>query len=215
MIRVAQVSKWYGKRRVLQTVSLELPIGQIGLLYGPSGSGKTTLLRLIAGLDRPDEGEILLGGAVCSTPVSIVPPLRRHIGMVFQESTLWPHMTVAGNVSFGLLNASRRHRRERVKTLLECFDLLPLAQRYPSQLSGGQARRVAIARALAPDPAFLLLDEPLAHLDKALRGHVMEVVVEWARAIGSTVLMISHDPQEVEGVVNHCWRLCDGHITEV
>lgn len=215
MIRVAQVSKRYGRMQILHSVSLDLPRGRIGLLYGPSGSGKTTLLRLIAGLDRPDEGEIVLNGTASSTPACVMPPYRRQLGMVFQESTLWPHMTVAKNIGFGLLDVPRAKRRERVGVLLERLGLESLAQRYPARLSGGQARRVAIARALAPDPAILLLDEPFAHLDVALRSHVMGVVVDWVRAVDATVLMVSHDRQEVEELVDRCWELRDGHISEL
>jgi iron(III) transport system ATP-binding protein len=165
MITVRQVTKYYGQTKALEEVSLSHNSLDPLIILGPSGGGKTTLLRLIAGLEMPDSGEIYLENCLASDPGWLLPPHRRGIGFVFQSSALWPHMTVADNILFGVNHVPKDEARDRLNGLLESTGLKGLEGRYPDELSGGEARRVAIARCLAPRPKILLMDEPLINLD--------------------------------------------------
>ena len=163
-------------------------------LLGPSGCGKTTLLRLIAGLERPDEGSILTGSETLSTPDRLRPPEKRRIGMMFQEGALFPHLSVAENVAFGLPRGP--HRAEAVEEALTLVGLSGMGKRSPTSLSGGQRQRVALARALAPGPEVLLLDEPFANLDPALRVELRTEVASLLRTLGITSVFVTHDQEE-------------------
>ena len=167
-LTVSGVSKAFGSTPVLDDISLEVPQGSRTAIVGASGSGKSTLLRLIAGFEEPDAGSILLGDRVLSTRGSAVPAHRRGIGYVAQDGALFPHLTTAANIAFGL--PRRGDRAARVREVMELASLDPvLADRFPHQLSGGQQQRVALARALAPRPGIILLDEPFSALDTGLR----------------------------------------------
>ena len=167
----------------------------VAVLFGPSGAGKSLTLQCLAGLMRPDEGRISVDGQVLFDSVSGVnlPPQRRRVGYVFQGFALFPHLTVAGNVAFGLRDRPRAERDARAAEVLARLGLEPLAQRYPGELSGGQRQRVALGRALAPDPALLLLDEPLSSLDlplrRALRDELRAVLAQWGKA----AVVVTHD----------------------
>ena len=174
---------------VLPCLSLTIGAGQFACLLGPSGSGKTTLLRLIAGLEQPRSGRILLDGQ----DLANVPPHERQIGMVFQEAALFPHLNVAENIGFALPKAQRR---KRVADLLEHIGLSDKAKAMPHELSGGQQHRVALARALAPAPKLLLLDEAFAHLDPERRMRLREETKALAQREGVTCLMVTHDAEE-------------------
>ncbi|MFC3127734.1 ABC transporter ATP-binding protein [Pseudoroseomonas globiformis] len=175
-------------------VSLELPRGALLALLGPSGCGKTTTLRMIAGLEAPDAGRILVGGR----DVTALPPHRRQMGMVFQSYALFPHMTAAGNVAFGLemRGTARAERIRRAQAALEMVGLGTLAARKPRQLSGGQQQRVALARALAIEPELLLLDEPLSALDAKLREGVRDEIRSLQQRLGTTTVFVTHDQTE-------------------
>src|SRR6516165_12131357 len=160
---VSGLHKAFGDHPVLTGVDLEVPAGSLTAILGPSGSGKTTLLRVLAGFERADAGTVTIGGAVVDGPGVHLPPERRRIGYVPQEGSLFPHLTVAGNIGFGL--PARRRRGGTVEALLETVGLAGSGRRYPHQLSGGQQQRVALARALAIEPAVVLLDEPFGSLD--------------------------------------------------
>ncbi|MCX8017138.1 MAG: ABC transporter ATP-binding protein, partial [Rhodocyclaceae bacterium] len=168
ILALDSVSHAYAGQRVVCALSFRLQEGEIGCLLGASGCGKTTVLRLVAGFERPTAGTIRLGEEIVADPRQCQPPERRRIGMVFQDYALFPHLTVAGNIGFGLREKSALARR-RVAELLELVGLTGQGDRYPHELSGGQQQRVALARALAPAPKLLLLDEPFSNLDVELR----------------------------------------------
>jgi iron(III) transport system ATP-binding protein len=191
---VTDVHKSFGTFPVLRGVSLEVPAGKVCALLGPSGSGKTTLLRAIAGLESIDQGSIAVGERVLTAPDRHVPPEQRRVGMVFQDWALFPQMTVAENVAFGLPRAERRGAR--VGEVLDMVGLGDYAARHPGTLSGGQQQRVALARALAPSPEVLLLDEPFSNLDTALRVQVRTDVHRLLAEAGITAVFVTHDQEE-------------------
>ncbi|MFO7172992.1 MAG: ABC transporter ATP-binding protein [Bacillota bacterium] len=180
----------------VRNLHLEVRAGEILTLLGPSGCGKTTTLRLLAGLEHPDAGAIYVQGRLVCGPGVWVPPERRGVGMVFQDYALFPHLTVAENVAFGLRGLSRGERERRVSELLSLVGLRGLARRYPHELSGGQQQRVALARALAPRPAVVLLDEPFSNLDAALRVQMREEVRRILKEYGATAVLVTHDQKD-------------------
>lgn len=190
------VSRFYDGRHAVADASLDLQAGRIACLLGPSGCGKSTLLRLIAGLEPVDAGEIHIGGALMSAPGVITPPEARGVGLVFQDFALFPHLSVADNIGFGLKALPAAQRRERVAALLARFHLEALADAWPHTLSGGEQQRVAIARALVRAPSVLLLDEPFSGLDGQLRASVRQSALADLRAAGAAVLIVTHDPEE-------------------
>ena len=190
------VSQRYGDQAVLHGVSFALGEGQIGCLLGPSGSGKTTVLRCIAGFEPVSAGTIHIGGKALSEPGHTVPPQSRGVGMVFQDYALFPHLSVADNVAFGLGAVDPAARRERVTELLELVGLEELATRFPHELSGGQQQRIAIARAVAPRPAVLLLDEPFSNLDVSLRERLGSELRDILKRLSMTALLVTHDQHE-------------------
>lgn len=204
--------KRYGPVRAVDRVSLAVARGEIVVLLGPSGCGKTTTLRLIAGLEAPDEGRVAIGGAVVSSPAGVVPPERRHIGMVFQHYALFPHMTMAQNVAYGLPRAGAQ---ARVNEMLALVGLGPLAGRMPHELSGGQQQRVALARALAPRPAVLLLDEPFSNLDARLRAMVRLEVRDILKAGGITAVFVTHDQEEALCIGDRIAVLNGGRLEQI
>src|SRR5690606_5213972 len=202
-------------RDALRDVSLRIEPGEIVGLVGGSGAGKSTLLRLIAGLETPTAGTILIDGrAVCDGRRS-VPPEQRGIGLVFQDYALFPHLTVESNVAFGLHRVPRSRRRERVREVLDLVGLADLAGRYPHQLSGGQQQRAALARALAPDPAVLLLDEPFSSLDALLKPALRDEVARILRSAGTTTLVVVHDQEDVVSLADRVAILRDGGLWQV
>ena len=181
---------------VLQQVSLRVETGTMVCLLGPSGCGKTTLLRLIAGFEEPDAGEIHLSKRLVSRPGLVVPPEQRHIGMVFQDYALFPHLTVGQNIQFGLGRWPAAWRRARRAEMLQLVGLEELAQRYPHEISGGQQQRVALARALASNPQLLLLDEPFSNLDVNMRRQLREEMQTILARAGITTVLVTHDQEE-------------------
>jgi iron(III) transport system ATP-binding protein len=183
----------HGVIPVLVGVDLEVAEGAVACVLGPSGCGKTTLLRIIAGFHRADTGSIVVSGRVLDDANTQVPAERRRTGFVPQDGALFPHLSVAANIVFGV---PRRHRAQRLEEMLDLVDLVGLADRHPHQLSGGQRQRVALARALAPAPELLLLDEPFASLDTALRTEVRAEVAAVLRRAGTTAILVTHDQEE-------------------
>jgi iron(III) transport system ATP-binding protein len=194
LLRVEGLRKSYDRHAVLRGADLAVPDGAIMALLGASGCGKTTLLRLIAGFDPADAGRIVLSGRTMEGPGTRVPAEKRRIGYVPQEGTLFPHLTVAKNVGFGLRRTAQR--AGRVAEALRLTGLTGLERRFPHELSGGQQQRTALARALAPAPGLILLDEPFNALDMALRRSVCADVVALLRASGATAILVTHDPLE-------------------
>ncbi len=190
------VSHAYAAERVLRDVSLTAHAGAITCLLGPSGAGKTTLLRLAAGLEPLQAGSITLDGAVLARPGKEPPPNKRSVGLVFQDLALFPHMTVAGNIGFGLRKWDAEARRARIDALLGRMGLSDLADRRPHTLSGGQAQRVALARALAPQPRVVLMDEPYASLDPGLRVALRDSARAALKESGAVTILVTHDPAE-------------------
>ncbi len=210
-IAVAGLYKSFGAHPVLAGLDLVVPRGSFTAILGASGSGKTTLLRLLAGFDRPDRGTLRIGERVVDGEGVHVHPEHRRIGYVPQEGGLFPHLTVAANVGFGL---SRTARRQRVGDLLELVGLADLARRFPHQLSGGQQQRVALARALAVEPEVVLLDEPFASLDAHMRASVREEVQRILRAAATTTLLVTHDQDEALSLADLIAVLRDGRIAQ-
>ena len=209
MIELRELSKSFGGRRAVDGVSAEVLPGCPLVIEGPSGSGKTTLLRLIAGLEVPDAGEVALGGRTVSRPGWVLPPHRRDIGFVFQEPALWPHMSVAENIGFALEGS----RRGRVLDLLEQTGLTAVAGRRPREISGGEAARTALARALAPAPRYLLMDEPLSHLDPELKRSHLELILRAVNASPTCLVYVTHDAEEAASIGGRKVRMRHGRLT--
>jgi iron(III) transport system ATP-binding protein len=206
------VRKAFGPNEVLKGLDIDVPAGSLTAVLGASGSGKTTLLRLIAGFERADGGRILLGDTPVDGPNLFLAPERRRIGYVPQDGALFPHLTVAANVGFGL---SRRARSGRtVADLCRLVGLQGLEPRYPHELSGGQQQRVALARALAVEPTVVLMDEPFSSLDPALRSTVRADVRSILRNAGVTAVMVTHDQDEALSLADHVAVLRDGQIAQ-
>ncbi|MET9395356.1 ABC transporter ATP-binding protein [Streptomyces sp. NPDC006624] len=196
-LRIEGLTKSYGPEApVLRGLDLTVPGGTLAAVLGPSGCGKTTLLRVVAGFLRADAGTVTLGGRTVVGPGVHLPPERRRIGIVPQEGALFPHLSVARNVAFGLTGLDRGERRRRTQEMLDLVGLAGYGDRMPHELSGGQQQRIALARALAPSPALVLLDEPFNALDSALRAGVRADVRAALLATGATALLVTHDQQE-------------------
>ncbi len=214
VLDVRRVSRRYGRRLAVGEASFRLEAGRLACLLGPSGCGKSTLLRLIAGLEPIDEGEIAIGGTTVSMPGREMAPEQRGVGLVFQDFALFPHLTVAANVGFGLSQWPAAQRRERVARQLARFHLEHLAEAWPHTLSGGEQQRVAIARALAREPTILLLDEPFSGLDEHLRAQVRRSVLADLRASGTSVLIVTHDPEEALLMADDMILMAAGRILQ-
>ena len=212
-VAIENVALHFGATQVLRDINLKVEPGEFFALLGPSGSGKSTLLRLIAGFNRNQAGRVLIDGR----DVSAVPPWQRNVGMVFQNYALWPHMTVAQNIAFGL--EERRlptaDIKRRVAAVVDLVELTGLEQRHPGQLSGGQQQRVAIARTLAIEPQLLLLDEPLSNLDAKLRLQTRQELKKLQRRLNITTLFVTHDQEEALTTCDRIAVLDQGVIQQV
>jgi iron(III) transport system ATP-binding protein len=216
-LRIARLTMGYGATPVLDRLDLHIPAGELTAVLGPSGCGKTTLLRAIAGFVRPQSGTITLGGRPVSGPGVHLPPEKRSVGIVAQEGALFPHLSVARNVAFGLVplpGMSRAARRARAEEMLELVGLGGLGTRMPHELSGGQQQRVSLARALAPEPALVLLDEPFNALDSGLRTGLRTDVRAALRATGATGVLVTHDQQEALSTADRIAVLRDGRVAQ-
>lgn len=211
MLDVRRVSKRFDDAPVLEEVSLSVRAGERLALVGPSGAGKTTLMRLIAGLERPDSGEIYLDGTLASDSQWQLEPSRRKLGFVFQKPSLWPHLTVFQNIAFGLRSCSAPAREHRVEDLLRGFDLVGLSRRYPGSLSGGEARRVELARTLAPSPRLLLLDEPFTHFDARLKTQLEELVLGQLDRERTALVLVTHDLSEAARLADQTLEFTHTH----
>lgn len=218
-ITLKNLSKTFGQSYAIRDVSLTIQDGSFTCILGPSGCGKTTLLRMIAGLEEATTGEISIGGRAVDAPArgTFVAPDQRGVGLVFQSYALWPHMTVAQNVEFGLTlqRSSAEARRARVAAMLDTLRIADLADRYPSQLSGGQQQRVALARSMALAPKVLLLDEPLSNLDAALRLAMRAELTRLHREFGTTIVFVTHDQWEAMTLATDIVVLAGGEVQQI
>jgi iron(III) transport system ATP-binding protein len=212
-LEVRGLVKGFGNKPVLRGVDLSVESGSLTAILGPSGSGKTTLLRAICGFERAEGGSIAIDGGIVDDGVRYVAPEGRGIGYVPQDGNLFPHLTVAGNVRFGLPRGPAT--KTRVRELLEMIGLADRAKSYPHQLSGGQQQRVALARALAINPRLVLLDEPFASLDATLRASVRAEVVQILRAAGATAVLVTHDQDEALSMSDQIAVIRDGVIAQL
>ncbi|HYM72225.1 MAG TPA: ABC transporter ATP-binding protein [Stellaceae bacterium] len=213
LLEMTGLSKRFGAVAAVDHVSLAIEHGELFALLGPSGCGKTTLLRLIAGFEAPDSGRILIDGS----DVTAVPPYRRPVNMMFQSYALFPHLDVAGNIAFGLKQEGmeRRRRDARVAEMLALVQMQAYARRRPHELSGGQKQRVALARALAKMPRLLLLDEPLAALDRKLREETRLELIGIQERVGTSFLVVTHDQEEALGMASRIAVMDHGRIAQI
>ncbi len=212
-LQFQNIHKRFDKTVVVPDLTLEINEGELFFLLGPSGCGKTTCLRMVAGFYQPDGGQLLFG----NRPMNNVPPHQRNTGMVFQNYALWPHLTVKGNVEYGLKvrKIAKAEREKRVADALEMVRLGSLGDRYPSQMSGGQQQRVALARALVIRPDVLLLDEPLSNLDAQLRLEMRAEIKRLHKETGTTALYVTHDQEEALSIADRVAVLKDGLLMQV
>jgi iron(III) transport system ATP-binding protein len=217
-VRLNDLTKRYGDVAAVEHLSLEVKPGELVALLGPSGCGKTTTLRLVAGFLKPEVGEIWVGERCLSSPTTVVPAERRRMAMIFQSYALWPHMTVAQNVAYGLRfkrGLGRAEREARVRELLRVVQLGGFESRYPGELSGGQQPRVAVARSLVVEPEILLLDEPLSNLDANLREEMRFEIRRLHEAFGITTLYVTHDQAEAMVISDRIAVLQKGRVVQV
>jgi iron(III) transport system ATP-binding protein len=215
---IRDLTKRYDAVAAVKGLSLEVKPGELVALLGPSGCGKTTTLRLVAGFLTPEAGEIWVGDRCLSSPTAAVAPERRRMAMIFQSYALWPHMTVAQNVAYGLRfkrRLSRADRERRVREMLKTVQLGGYDARYPGELSGGQQQRVAVARALVVEPEILLLDEPLSNLDATLREEMRFEIRRLHEAFGITTLYVTHDQAEAMVISDRIAVMQDGRVVQV
>ena len=212
-LTAAGLSRRFGGRAVVDDVSFDLVAGQVTCLLGHSGCGKSTTLRILAGVDRQDAGSISVDGAVVSDDAVHMPPEKRSVGLMFQDFALFPHLSVADNVSFGL-TGSRDERAARVGELLERVSLSDFGRKFPHELSGGEQQRVALARALAPRPPILLMDEPFSGLDERLRDGIRDATLDLLKSEGTAVLLVTHEPGEAMRMADEILLMRSGRIVQ-
>ena len=216
MISIRNVSKWYGQFQVLTDCSTEIRKGEVVVVCGPSGSGKSTLIKCVNGLEPFQQGDIVVNGTSIADPKTNLPKLRAHVGMVFQHFELFPHMTIAENLTIAqvkVLGRSKDEARAKGLKFLERVGLKAHAEKNPGQLSGGQQQRVAIARALAMDPICMLFDEPTSALDPEMINEVLDVMVELAQE-GMTMMCVTHEMDFARKVANRVIFMDQGRIVE-
>jgi iron(III) transport system ATP-binding protein len=213
-IEIKNISLSIEGRSILEDVSFDVRDAEIACLLGPSGCGKTTMLRFIAGLERQDKGEVWIKGVQISDLTHHLPTEQRHIGMVFQDYALFPHMSVRDNIIFGLKNFNTKIVTQRLDELVTLFSLEKHINKYPHSLSGGQQQRVALARAMAPRPGVLLLDEPFASLDIELREQIASELRQILKYDGTTTIMVSHNQLEAFAMADVIGVMNDGHLLQ-
>jgi iron(III) transport system ATP-binding protein len=211
ILEIKNLSHSYGEtNQVIQNINLEIEKSDRVAILGPSGCGKSTLLRLIAGLEKPNLGQIVIDGTVVSTEKFIEPPEKRKIGLVVQEKALFPHLSVYDNIGFGI--KKNIDKKTITNDLLELLKIDSLKNKHPHEISGGEQQRVALARSLAPNPKLLMLDEPFSALDKDLKGVLYEEISQVFSERGSTILLVTHDSQEAEIMTKRQMKMEKGQL---
>ena len=215
VLRLDHVHCRFDQHKAVSDVSLDINSGEVVCLLGPSGCGKTTLLRIAAGLQAPSEGSVFLGGDLVAAAGRVHrPPEQRNVGLAFQESALFPHLTILENVCFGLQSLPKAKRRSRAMQLLDRLGMADLARLYPHTLSGGQQQRVALARALAPAPKVMLLDEPFSSLDARLRDQIRDDTLHVLKEMGTATLLVTHDPEEAMFMADRIALMREGQVVQ-
>ncbi|WP_431298957.1 ABC transporter ATP-binding protein [Tabrizicola sp. BL-A-41-H6] len=212
-LKVSGLTRVFGGQKVVDSVSLEVAAGQVTCLLGPSGCGKSTTLRMIAGVEHADAGEVAIEGRTVAAPGLHLPPEARSVGLMFQDFALFPHLTVAENVGFGL-RIDKAAKAARVGELLERVSLTGFGQKHPHQLSGGEQQRVALARALAPRPRVMLMDEPFSGLDNRLRDGIRDTTLDLLKEEGTGVLLVTHEPDEAMRMADEIALMRAGRIVQ-
>lgn len=213
-LKTHNIDVCYGSKQIVHNVSFSLDDGKIGCLLGPSGCGKTTVLRTIAGFEKPSKGSIQINDELMSAGNNYVAPEKRNIGMVFQDFALFPHLTVADNIRFGIKALSNKEQKIRISELLSMIGMTTLANSYPHQLSGGQQQRVALARAMAPRPSILLLDEPFSSMDVELREQLAREVRAILKQENITAILVTHDQHEAFAMADEICVMNEGKIQQ-
>jgi iron(III) transport system ATP-binding protein len=214
MLKIDQLSKHFQSKKVLENISLHVRAGEIISILGRSGSGKSTLLNLIAGFEHPDTGTIAVAGVLQSGEGVYVDPSERSIGFVFQNYALFPHLSVAENIGFGITHLSKTQRRERVEKLLSLINLEGYGPKYPDTLSGGEQQRVALARVLAMEPSVILFDEPFSNVDTVLKMSIRNELIQILHASGVTAVFVTHDPHEAMAISDRIAFIEGGKIVQ-
>ena len=217
ILSLQNITKSFGQSKIpaVNNVSLKLQQGDILALLGPSGCGKTTLLRIVGGFECPETGTVEIDKHKVCCPVTWVPPEKRDVGIVFQDYALFPHLTVAENIAFGLKNLNKQQVQQQVSEVLNLVRLENLEERYPYELSGGQQQRVALARALAPKPKLMLLDEPLSNLDIQVRLRLREEIRDILKVAGTSAIFITHDQEEALAIADVVGVMRLGHLEQI
>ncbi|VAX10870.1 Ferric iron ABC transporter, ATP-binding protein [hydrothermal vent metagenome] len=213
-LQLHHISIQIDAQTIIHDISLQLSTGEIGCLLGPSGCGKTTLLRAIAGFEQPAAGEIYLGGKLVASTQIMLPTEQRKVGMVFQDLALFPHLTVAENIAFGMRGASKQAINRRIDELLELIELPSQRNKYPHQLSGGQQQRIALVRAMAPRPDLLLLDEPFSSQDTERREQLAREVRHILQQDNITAMLVTHDQHEAFAMADHIGVMGNGRLLQ-
>jgi iron(III) transport system ATP-binding protein len=215
MLTLEAVHHWYGDLHAVDDLSISAGAGEVVCLLGPSGCGKTTALRVAAGLERLQQGRVLLDGKLVADGKRDEPPEARNVGLVFQDYALFPHLSVMENVAFGLVALNASERRTRALDSLAMVGMADAADSYPHQLSGGQQQRVALARALAPQPRVMLLDEPFSGLDTRLRRQVRDETLHVLKKVGAATLLVTHDPEEAMFMADRIAVMRQGRLVQI
>jgi ABC-type Fe3+/spermidine/putrescine transport system ATPase subunit len=212
-ITLEHIAHYYGDKETLKDFSISFEQGKTTCLLGPSGCGKTTLLRLIAGLEKPSDGMVKIGGVIVSRKKeTIIPPHKRKIGFIFQDLALWPHFNVYENIAFGLKEKKEKNIKSKVAGLLDLFGIGDKVTKYPHELSGGQKQMVAVARSLALEPEILLMDEPLANIDTHLKENILQHLKTIQREKEFTLLYVTHDHREAMKIADYIIVMDRGRI---
>lgn len=214
ILEIEKVTRRFGEVTALNGVSLSIDPGQIVCLVGHSGCGKSTLLRVIAGVEDIDAGAVVIDGRMVSGDSAFVEPEHRSVGFMFQDYALFPHLTARQNIGFGLKGMSRKAAAERVEDVIGRLGIEALADRYPHMLSGGEQQRIALARALAPQPRVLLMDEPFSNLDRGLRDTIRRETLALLRGLGTTAIIVTHDPEEALAIGDKVVLMHKGKVIE-